>query len=70
METLILLPAIGFYGLMALFFFLKWAEILQQDLDVSLEEYQIHLGFVAIAALFWLLILPFAYLDLLENSAQ
>jgi hypothetical protein len=69
METIILLPVIGFYVVMVPFFFLKWIDLLQRDLDVSLEEYQINV-FVAIAALCWPLILPFAYLDLLENSAQ
>ncbi|NDJ16950.1 hypothetical protein [Myxacorys almedinensis] len=69
MGTLFLLVAIAFYVSLMPLFFRKWM-MLSQEQDIPEEARSLSTIVVAIATLFWLFVLPFAYLDLLEESAQ
>lgn len=55
-----------FYLLMALHLFTVWLAVLMRDTSVSPSEKPSHLMILSIITLLWPLVVPFAYLELLN----
>jgi hypothetical protein len=68
MLKLLLVPAIVFYLLIAKSFFTTWLAVFKQDPDLSSEERFLVLVILSLATVFWPLIIPLAYLELISNS--
>ncbi len=67
MQVLFIFP-IAFYGLVVPIMFVAWLNFFQHDdQPLSRGEKQMSLVVITIAALLWPLVLPFAYLDVLDQ---
>jgi hypothetical protein len=66
MQALLLFPVIFYIAMMPILF-TGWMGFFKQDVDLSKEEKQISLMVLAIATLLWPIVLPFAYLELLDK---
>ena len=59
-----------FYFLIAAYFFRIWLKSFEQDTNLSPSERLVSLEILAIATLFWLIVVPLAYLELLQAKRK
>ena len=63
----LLLFSIAFYSLLMPILFVNWFRLFREDLDLSKSEKHLSIVVIAIATLFWPIVIPFAYLELMEK---
>ncbi len=69
----LLLFFIAFYSLLMPILFVNWLGFFREDLSLTKSEKQLSMVVIAIATLFWPIVIPFAYLELLgkfQRSAR
>ncbi|MDX2098520.1 MAG: hypothetical protein SFW36_12150 [Leptolyngbyaceae cyanobacterium bins.59] len=69
MKILLLIP-FAIYVLLAPRFFAQWQWLFQQDTNLSAEDQQTSKIMVILATLCWPIVVPFAYLELLNKVRQ
>jgi hypothetical protein len=57
----------AFYVLVMPILFISWVSFFRQDHEMSAEDRHISFFVIAIATLLWPIVIPFAYLELLEK---
>lgn len=70
MWNIIFSGLIIFYLVMLPLLFTRWLDFLQREENLSPEAQFHSVIFLAIAALFWPLVVPISYLELLERQGQ
>ena len=58
---------IAFYSLLMPIFLVHWIGLFREDQDLTNSEKPLAIGMIAIATLFWPIVIPFAYLELLRK---
>lgn len=67
MQVVLLILGL-FYGAIVPILFVSWLEFFRQDEDsLTDEEQEISRFMIAIASIFWIVALPFAYVELLDK---
>lgn len=66
LSLIILCPTIIFYLLLAYFLFVKWLLFFIKDKQMTPDEEFLSRIILLIATIFWPIVVPFAYLELLE----
>ncbi len=66
MSTILLYVAIIFYFIMAFSFFQKWLVFFIADAEMSSEERVFSMIILVIATVFWPVVVPLAYLEVLK----
>ncbi|PSB19000.1 hypothetical protein C7B65_13370 [Phormidesmis priestleyi ULC007] len=72
MQPLLLL-FVAFYSLLMPILFINWLGFFREDLSLTKSEKRLSIVVIAIATLFWPIVIPFAYLELLgkfQRSAR
>lgn len=64
----VMLSVVVFYLIMAQSFFKTWLKFLHRDTDMSPEEKQLSWVILLVSTVLWPLIVPIAYLSLLEQK--
>ncbi|MCV3215522.1 hypothetical protein OGM63_18720 [Plectonema radiosum NIES-515] len=66
LQTCLIYLAIIIYLVMAYCFFAEWLHFFLQDEQMNLEQRLFSGIILVIASIFWILVVPFAYLELLK----
>lgn len=69
MELLVIISVV-FYLLIAHRLFKVWLKFFQQDTNMSLEEKQISWGVLLMGTVLWPIVVPIAYLSMLEKKLE
>ncbi|NJL10343.1 MAG: hypothetical protein HC908_09730 [Calothrix sp. SM1_7_51] len=64
----LLLPAIVLYLVIANHFFKKWLVLLKSDSEMDDRERRKSLMILFVGAIFWIFVVPFSYLEVLNNK--
>jgi uncharacterized membrane protein (DUF106 family) len=64
-NTLVILEV--FYLIMSPYFFRAWLRIINQTFTFTSKEKYLYLLFILIATIFWPVVIPFAYLELVSK---
>lgn len=67
MKLILVTLFAAFYLLMAIRFFRSWWVFFRQDTDLSTSWAYISIAVIILASAFWPVVVPFAYLELLEK---
>jgi hypothetical protein len=67
MIKIILINMAFIYSLIAAHFFRVWLEFIKQDISLSAKDKRLSLEILAIATLFWPIVVPISYLELLKT---
>jgi flagellar biogenesis protein FliO len=67
MQVWLLISGLFYLGVIPVLF-ISWLEFFRQDEDnLTQQEQKISMFMIAIASLFWIIALPFAYIELLDK---
>ena len=67
MQSLLLFFA-AFYSLLMPIFLIHWIGLSKEDRDLTDSEKRLVFATIVVATLFWPIVVPFAYLELLSKS--
>ncbi len=65
---LLIISVVSFYLIMAQRFFKSWLKFFQRDTSMSREEKQLSWVILLLSTVLWPIVVPIAYLSLLENK--
>jgi hypothetical protein len=65
-QILFIHLSILFYSVIAYCFFSEWLDFFQADKDMDSEQHLLSIVILLIATIFWPIVVPFAYLELLK----
>ncbi len=66
MQVFLWFP-VAFYVLVMPILFISWVSFFRQDHDLSADDKHLSILVITIATILWPVVLPFAYLELLEK---